>query len=116
MTGLISYHAGLAAEDQVAHRYERDGQKVVNRRWRGQGGEIDLILQDGATVIFVEVKRAATHAAALARVSARQIQRIFDTAGEYLATMPAGLLTETRFDVVTVDAHGTIQRHKNALI
>ena len=42
--------SGLAAEEIVVRHY---GLPVAAARWRGPGGEIDLILRDGATVIFV---------------------------------------------------------------
>ena len=33
--GKTAYHAGLAAEDQVAQLYDRTGRPVIARRWRG---------------------------------------------------------------------------------
>ena len=47
--GVTSYHAGVAAEEAVARQYERAGLHIAARRWRGKGGEIDLIARDGAT-------------------------------------------------------------------
>lgn len=57
MTGLVSYHAGLAAEDIVARNYAARAHQVAARRWRGKSGEIDLVMRDGDTVVFVEVKK-----------------------------------------------------------
>ncbi|MGR3662084.1 MAG: YraN family protein [Paracoccaceae bacterium] len=114
MSGAISYYAGLAAEDQVAAEYARRGHKTCERRWRGRGGEIDLIVEDGDGLVFVEVKRARDFARAAERVSRRQMQRIYDTAGEYLARMPMGLNTNARFDVALVDGTGRIEILENA--
>ncbi|MCK0168087.1 YraN family protein [Jannaschia sp. S6380] len=115
MSGTTSYHAGLAAEDSVARYYERAGHDVLARRWRGKGGEIDVIVQDGPDTVFVEVKKSDTHAAAALRVSERQIHRLFDCAGEYMGTLPDGMNAAVRFDVALVDGVGRIEIVENAL-
>lgn len=114
MTGQVSYLSGLAAEDAVAADYQRRGMRVAARRWRGPGGEIDLILRDGAAVIFVEVKKGRDFAAAAARVSPRQLARIQASAAAFLGGEPAGQLTEARIDVALVDAQGALEVLENA--
>ena len=56
--GRTEHLAGLAAEERIAQDYERRGFPVAGRRWRGQGGEIDLIARDGDALIFIEVKKS----------------------------------------------------------
>ena len=114
MSGTRSYHAGLAAEDQVAQLYDRSGRAVCARRWRGSAGEIDLIARDGAEVIFIEVKQSKTHALAAEHLTRRQMARIYSAASEFLAGEPAGQLTDVRFDVALVDAVGRIEVLENA--
>ncbi|MGQ0565682.1 MAG: YraN family protein [Gemmobacter sp.] len=114
MGGVVSYRAGLAAESAVARHYGRSGRAVAATRWRGEGGEIDLIARDGAEVIFIEVKQARTHAFAAERVSPRQMQRIMAAASEFLAGEPAGQATPVRFDVALVDGCGQIAIIENA--
>jgi putative endonuclease len=114
MTGARSYHAGLAAEDQVAQHYERSGRAIAARRWRGAAGEIDLIARDGAVVIFIEVKQSRSHAAAIEHLTPRQFARIYRAAEEFLGGEPAGGLTEVRFDVALVDGSGRIEIIENA--
>lgn len=114
MGGLVSYHAGLAAEAVVARHYTRSGRPVTATRWRGEGGEIDLIARDGAEVIFIEVKQAKTHAWAAERVTPRQIQRIMAAASEFLAGEPGGQGTAVRFDVALVDRRGQVEIVENA--
>ncbi|TFL18432.1 YraN family protein [Jannaschia formosa] len=113
--GATAYHSGLAAEDQVARHYVKAGHEVAARRWRGSGGEIDVILRDGPRTVFVEVKRSASHAQAAERLGPRQMRRLFDCAGEYMGTLPDGQLSEVRFDVALVDATGRIEVIENAL-
>ncbi len=115
MSGSTSYHAGLAAEDGVARHYGRAGHRVLARRWRGKGGEIDVIVRDGEDTVFVEVKKSGSHGAAALRVSQRQVRRLFDCAGEYMATLPGGMLSPVRFDVALVDEAGRIEIVENAL-
>ncbi len=111
-----NYHAGLAAETNVLRGYLDQGYEILAQRFRGLRGEIDLVLSKDATVIFVEVKKSRSFEAALARLTPPQIRRIMATATEYLGRMPMGQLTETRFDVALVDAHGQVSVMENALV
>ncbi|MFG6559891.1 YraN family protein [Sulfitobacter sp. 1A15299] len=110
----MAYHAGIAAENRIAQDYERRGFAIARRRWRGRTGEIDLILRNGAALIFVEVKQSRSFARAAESLSARQMQRIYRSAEEFLAGEPAGSLTEVRFDVALVDGQGATEIIENA--
>ena len=115
MSGAMSYHAGLAAEHQVADHYRQAGRRITAQRWRGHyGGEIDLIAREGGTVIFIEVKRAQTHAWAAERLTVRQMRRIFVSADEFVAGAPECANLDRRFDVALVDAQGRIEILENA--
>ena len=113
--GRTSFHAGLAAEDQVSQLYDRSGRPVIARRWRGSIGEIDLIAREGDVVVFIEVKKSTTHAMAAEHLTYRQQQRIMATASEFVGREPKGQLTDIRFDVALVDAMGHIEIIENAL-
>lgn len=110
----LNYYAGLSAEDTVAQVYTRQGAQLLQQRWRGPGGEIDLIFKEGARVVFVEVKTSKTHARALDRVSQRQMARISASAEAYLDRCPQGSLTEMRIDVALVDQQGVVRIVPNA--
>ncbi len=114
MQGRTEYHAGLAAEERIAQDYERRGFAVERRRWRGAGGEIDLIVRDGDAVIFIEVKKSRDFARAAERLSPRQMARLCQSAEEFLAGEPRGLLTDMRFDVALVDGQGRHHILENA--
>lgn len=114
MSGRVSYLAGLAAEASVARHYSRSGRAIAATRWRSAGGEVDLIARDGAEVIFIEVKQAATHAEAATRLSRRQMDRLCHAAALWLDGEPAGSLTPMRFDLALVDARGTVEVIENA--
>lgn len=110
--GKISYHRGHAAELAAEQAYLRLGAQILAKRWRGTGGEIDLIAQLGDTIIFAEVKAAQTHDSAAHRISARQAQRICASAQSYLAHQPD---QPQRFDAVLVDQNGVVDIRANAL-
>jgi putative endonuclease len=112
--GQVAYHAGLAAEEAVARHYDRTGRAVAARRWRSAAGEVDLIARDGEEVVFVEVKRAATHAAAAERLCRRQMDRLCQAAAMFLEGEPLGSLTPMRFDLALVDGAGRIEVLENA--
>lgn len=114
MSGITSYHAGLAAEGAVERHYTRAGHAIAARRWRGQGGEIDLIARDGDGLVFIEVKKSRSHDAAAQRVTQRQMERIALAASEFLSLMPRGQATPSRFDVALVDSLGRVAVLENA--
>ncbi|MDF1802951.1 YraN family protein [Thalassovita sp.] len=105
---------GQSAEQQILRHYARRGGTVLQQRWRGTVGEIDLVLRDGATLVFVEVKAARSIDAAMERLRPAQVQRIRATAEEYLAEQPAGSLSEVRFDLACCDQQGQAQIFENA--
>ncbi|MCE8537755.1 YraN family protein [Ruegeria pomeroyi] len=112
--GTRNHLAGEAAENSVLRDYERRGYRLVHRRWRGRGGEIDLIARLGDEVVFVEVKQSRDFARAAESLGARQIERLHAAAAEFLADEPAGQLTPMRFDVALVDGTGRCEIIENA--
>jgi putative endonuclease len=113
--GRVAYHAGLSAEEVVARRYAGRGVALVEARWRGEAGEIDLVLRDGEGLILVEVKAARSHRAAAASLSPRQAERVLAAGAEYLGAQPLGQLTPVRFDLALVDRSGRVEIVENAL-
>lgn len=110
----MSYRAGEAAEAAVRRDYERRGFHLAAQRWRGPGGEIDLIFRQAGEVVFVEVKKSRSFEQAAARVNLTQMRRIHASAGSFLSGEPAGSLTQSRFDVALVDGAGAVQIIENA--
>lgn len=113
--GARAYHAGAAAEAAVARAYIRRGYTIARQRWRGQAGEIDLIVRGARELVFVEVKQARDSADAARALRPAQIARLQAAAAEFLAGEPAGQLTPARFDVALVDGSGAITVIENAL-
>lgn len=116
MSGLGSTIAGKAAEDAVERLYHARGYRRLARRWRTRSAEIDLIMGDGTTIVFVEVKAARDVATAAGRLTMRQLARIWHAAEAFLASEPRGMLTPARIDAALVDRMGRIELIENAYI
>jgi putative endonuclease len=90
--------------EQIAARYlEARGFEILARNLRSRLGEIDLIAQDGPTLVFVEVKTRRGRPAdpPQAGVDARKRTRLARLALDYLAREWLRDLA-CRFDVVAV--------------
>jgi len=98
---------GRDAEDRVAAAWEARGFSVLARRLRTKAGELDLVLADQNTLIFMEVKARASLDEAAHSISARQQGRLLDAAGLALAEHQEWERPATRFDVSLVTPGGT---------
>ncbi|MDO8464803.1 MAG: YraN family protein [Gallionella sp.] len=94
---------GAQAEQWAAQYLRQQGLKPVMENYRGRFGEIDLIMQDGAELVFVEVRlrRNADFGGAAASIDARKQQRLIRTAQQYLASLAR--IPPCRFDAVLMD-------------
>lgn len=116
MSGAASYRNGLAAEEQVVAHYLASGHALAARRWRGDSGEIDIVLRDAEGLVFVEVKSARDVIRAAERVTTRQLARIARAATEFAAGESEGLDTPMRFDVALVGASGEMDILSNVTL
>jgi putative endonuclease len=114
LRGQQAYLSGLAAESSVERRYLGQGRAILARRWRGSRAEIDMIVADGATIVFVEVKKSRSFDAAIQSFGRAQQRRILQAAEEYLGSIGMGQLTDMRFDLALVDGQGAIDVIENA--
>ncbi len=105
---------GETGERLAREHLERLGYRELARNHRTRFGEIDLIVYDGATIVFVEVKarRAPARAGApLHAVPPRKQRQVRAMAAAWLAaTTDRPRSAELRFDVVgvTVDVRGRL--------
>ncbi len=107
-------HTGDAAEDAGLAHLRNQGLQLVERNFRCRGGEIDLIMRDGATVVFVEVRARASdsHGGAAASVTPAKQRRLILAAQTWLQAQPG--TPPCRFDVVALEG-GRMQWLRNAI-
>ena len=69
---------GRWGEELAASHYRRLGHEILDRNWRSSTGEVDLVVFDGTTYIFSEVKarRTADYGPASAAVTVAKQRRI----------------------------------------
>ena len=90
--------------EQTALRYlRRHGLVLIEANFTCKGGEIDLIMRDGESLVFVEVRQRADrrHGGAAASITPAKIRRLVRAAQVYLQRLPT--LPPCRFDVVAID-------------
>jgi putative endonuclease len=89
--------------EQLAVRWlSGRGLRLLARNYRSRCGEIDLVMQHGEQIVFVEVKyRGQTgYGSPAEHVSRQQQYRIMRTAEQYIARH--GLDAPCRFDVLGI--------------
>lgn len=103
------YQTGLTGEARVESYLNLRGMVCLERRFRAAGGEIDLIMLDGETVVFVEVKARPNQAAGtgLVAVTPAKQRRLVQAATAYLARR-GWTNRPARFDVIELTANGVL--------
>ncbi len=109
-----TYLNGLAAEDIAERYYMEKGYELVEKRWRSQAGEIDLIVRSDDVLIFVEVKARKTHADAAHAISEKQWMRIMGSAELFVSERGLPPLIDLRFDAALIDQSGVCEIIENA--
>ena len=81
----------------------RAGLQLLARNWRCRHGEIDLIAQEGGTLVFAEVRyrRNGRFGGAAESVTAAKQARLIAAARLYLMRRPDA---DCRFDVLLLDS------------
>ena len=94
---------GGAAEETAARFLAAQGLAIVARNFRTRFGEIDLIVRDGATLVFVEVRLRSSprFGGGAGSIDQRKRARIVSAARLYLSRLQSE--PPCRFDVVTLD-------------
>ncbi len=101
---MLKSRLGQSAEARAEAFLQSRGLTPLARNWRCRFGEIDLIMQEGPTRVFVEVRLRSREdfGGAAASVTVAKQRKLLAAARQYLATLP--VLPPCRFDVVAI--HG----------
>ncbi|HME21629.1 MAG TPA: YraN family protein [Acetobacteraceae bacterium] len=109
-----AYQRGINAEAAACAALVRAGWTVLARRLRTEAGEIDVIAATPDLLVIVEVKARPTLADAAMALGARQRSRLLAAAEIALAEHPEWARAGMRFDLIVVDAAGTVRRIADA--
>jgi putative endonuclease len=96
--------AGQLAENAACEFLQRQGLLLIHRNYRCARGEIDLIMQDQAELVFVEVRvrNNTGFGSAAESVDHRKQQKIIATANHYLQQTKWLDKVNCRFDVIGI--------------
>ena len=100
---LFARDKGTQVEIAVCDYLQKQGLRLITRNYHCRGGEIDLIMQEGMTLVFVEVRfrRRSHFGSAIESVDRHKQLRLIRTAETYLQQYK-GHYESCRFDVVGV--------------
>jgi putative endonuclease len=104
---------GFDAESRALAFLQTHGLQLVARQWRCRFGEIDLIMREGGTLVFVEVRmrRAGAFGGALESLSATKMQRMSRAVELYLSQ--SRHTGAARVDAVLIDERKPIEWLEN---
>lgn len=104
------HRTGAAAESAAARYLTSQGLTLLDANVRYRDSELDLVMRDGATLVFVEVRyRASTDfGGAAASVTPTKQRRLIRAATRYLAAHPQLAALPCRFDVIGAEGEPDI--------
>ncbi|QYC39397.1 hypothetical protein Nocox_08865 [Nonomuraea coxensis DSM 45129] len=95
---------GKKGEQLAAIYLEAKGMRIIDRNWRCRHGELDIIAEEGSTLIVVEVKTRSSrsHGTALESVDHRKLSKLRTLAAKWLSTQ-AHTFDSVRVDVIAIE-------------
>ncbi|MFJ3482338.1 YraN family protein [Pseudomonas sp. NPDC090202] len=97
--------AGREAEACALRHLQQHGLQLITQNWLCKRGELDLVMLDGDTVVFVEVRyrRHAGWGGALESVDFRKQEKLTLAAQSFLQREAQWADSPCRFDVVAIN-------------
>jgi putative endonuclease len=94
---------------------QTQGLTLIAKNWACRDGEIDLIMRDRTTLVFVEVRKRASQrfGGALQSIAGAKSQRLSSAVEQYLARLPQ--VPVCRVDAVSFEGDDTPVWTKNLL-
>ncbi len=100
-----SAQSGKDAELHALNYLQQQGLRLLAQNWLCKRGELDLVMLDGDTVVFVEVRyrRHSGWGGAMESVDFRKQEKLITAAQLFLQQEPQWADHPCRFDVIAVD-------------
>jgi putative endonuclease len=98
-------NVGNQAERIAAEYLQKQGLKLLETNYRCRFGEIDLVMQDCKTLVFVEVRLRSsnTFGGAAYSINSSKQKKLVITAEHYLQQHNAASKLACRFDAILMD-------------
>lgn len=95
---------GAYAEQCAKNHLQKHGLKFIEGNYRSSYGEIDLIMQDQESLVFVEVRYrdSASHGGGISTITRSKKSKLIKTATCYLLEKKLWEKIPSRFDVVAL--------------
>jgi len=99
---------GNKGEDRACNYLQEKGYTILDRNWRTQRGEIDIIAYKEHTIVFIEVKTLPNGTIDMIQkeLNHQKQQRILKTSKCYLLNHRQYNDSYVRFDVIVIDMPG----------
>ncbi len=106
MSSINRRRQGQLGEDLAAQYLEQQGFRILERNYRFERGEIDIIAEEGNELVFVEVKarRSTVFGAPEDAVTEEKQEQVYAVADGYLFEHDIDN-RPCRFDVVAIEYH-----------
>jgi putative endonuclease len=93
---------GEAVERAAENYLQQQGLQSITHNFQRRGGEIDLIMREGATLVFVEVRFRKTDnfGSPVESVTPSKQRKLLQTAQLFLLAQPQWRNAPCRFDIV----------------
>jgi len=102
---------GIAAESLAGDYLHRAGLVLVARNYRSPFGEIDLVMREGNTLVFVEVRyrQSSRFGTPAETVTAPKRAKIRATAEHFLQQRREWAQSPCRFDILAIEGNDPLR-------
>ena len=105
-SGKSRQQLGQRGEHQACRYLQQQGLRLKQRNYRCRRGEIDLIMEDGDTLVFVEVRyrRPSAFGGGAQSINRQKQLKLLATAQHYLQSLPSPP-PPCRIDIISIDGN-----------
>ena len=105
MTGSDRRAIGSYGEQKACEHLVKESYRIIERNWRTNVGEIDIIAAKDDVLVFVEVKTLPSGNAEILshELDSRKQRKIIKTANFFLLKHREYNISKIRFDVIVID-------------
>lgn len=102
-----NHQSGLDAEELAKEYLSQKGYKILEERYKTKHGEIDIIIEQGGLLAFVEIKKRKSFGFD-DPVSQTQKNRICNAALQYISENSQINYADMRFDCILIDSTNSL--------